>query len=193
MDSISPPPTASRREQIRYVCRQGGAQNGRGWTPEEIEQVRRHYPDTKKLAKLLPDRTLQAVRDRAGQLGLRRKQHRWRACDVTNLKRMWTTGVSKKEIEIALSSYSWEHIKDQARARGFRRPKKELLPTGHAVIDQIRKRARDLNMNMRDIDALAHTGNYFYSAAWLRHKQPNPRHVAKAIAALDGHLEAVWH
>jgi hypothetical protein len=136
---------------------------------------------------------LQAVRIKAVQLGLGRKQHRWRACDLTLLRKMWTAGEPRARLEAALPSYTWDKIKFQARARRFRRPRKELVSNGYVVIDQIRKRARELKLNMRDIDALAHSGHYFYAAAWLSQKRLNPRHVAKAIAALDGHLEAVWH
>jgi hypothetical protein len=193
MDFVSANRPTIDREQLRYVCRQGGAQNGRAWMPYEIEQVKRHFPNTKKLSKVLPHRTLFAVRSQAGKLGLRKKVHRWRACDLTLLRKMWRTGEPRAKLEAALPDYSWDQIKFQARAHKLRRPDKELMPSGHAVIDQIKKRARELNMSMRDLDELAHSGRYFYSAAWLNQERPNPRYVAKAIRALDGELTAFWH
>lgn len=181
-----------RREEIRFVCRQGRAHNGGAWTPSEIEQVRRHFPDTKKLAKILPHRTLCAVRSRAGQLGLRKKQHRWLACDLTLLRKMWTGGASKAQIEAALPAYSWDQIRSQVQDRRFRRPRKSLTASGHVIIDQIKDRAKELNLSMRDVDAMAHSGNYFYAAGWIKKSHPHSRHVAKAVAALDGDLAVIW-
>jgi hypothetical protein len=46
---------------------------------------------------------------------------------------------------------------------------------------------------MRDVDAMAGTKRYFYSAEWLGSGQPNLKAVGKAILALDGEVTAVWH
>ncbi|WP_319796558.1 hypothetical protein [Nitrobacter sp.] len=180
----------TRREQIRYVCRQGTRSDA--WTPHEIELVKRHFPNLKKLAKVLPHRTTEAVRTKASQLGLRRKQRRWRICDVTLLLKMWSNGEPRVKIEAALPAYTWDQIRSQARGRGCLRPRKSNATSGHVIIDQIKARAKELNLTMRDVDAMAHTGQYFYAAAWIKKSRPNGRHVAKAVAALDGDLAAIW-
>lgn len=106
---------------------------------------------------------------------------------------MWSSGSPRSEIEAALPGYSWHQIRMQAQARRFPRPARPMINSGYPVIDQIKLRARELNMSMRDIDELARSGSYFYSAAWRQNSRPNPKHIANAIAALDGHIEAVWH
>lgn len=183
--------TSDQCEQVRYLCRRGGSKNC--WTPHEVALVKKHFPDRKKLERLLPQRTWIAIRSRAGILGLRKKQHRWLASDLSRLRKMWIQGESRAAIQAALPNFTWTQIKDQVRTRRFHRPPRPLARSGFTAIDQIKKRARMLNLSMKDVDALAHSGNYFYSAAWTNRSQFNPKHVAKAIAALDGHIEAIWH
>jgi hypothetical protein len=65
--------------------------------------------------------------------------------------------------------------------------------TGHPVIDQIRQRARYLNLTMSDVDAMSGTKRYFNAAGWLKKPRPNLNAVAKAILALDGEVTAIWH
>jgi hypothetical protein len=106
---------------------------------------------------------------------------------------MWMAGASKEELCSALPRYDWNQIHCQAREHGFHRPKREVVSSGHPVIDQIKERARYLNLSMRDVDAMAGTKRYFYAAKWLGSGQPNLKAVGKAILALDGEVTAVWH
>ena len=50
-----------------------------------------------------------------------------------------------------------------------------------AVIDQIRQRARYLNLTMRDVDAMTDTKRYFSAAGWIKKPRPSLNAVAKAI------------
>lgn len=183
---------ADRHEQIRYICRRGGPKDRKEWTPHELELVKLHFPNRKKLEQLLPERTWIAIRSRAGLLGLRKKLRRWLASDLSKLKKMWSAGESREALEAALPNYTWDQIRFQARSQRFHRPVKSFAPSGHPIIDQIKQRARELNMSMRDVDALAGSGQYFLSANWIKKPRPHARYVAKAVAALDGDLTAVW-
>jgi hypothetical protein len=115
------------------------------------------------------------------------------ACDLSKLKRMWCAGATKNELCEALPRYSWIQITGQVHDRKFLRPKKPLANSGHPVIDQIRQRARYLNLSMGDVDAMSGTKGYFYTAGWLKKRRPNLKAVGKAILALDGELIASWH
>jgi hypothetical protein len=183
---------AARSEHLRRI-RTRRAPHRNAWAQSEIEIVKNLFPNEKALRRALPHRTWIAIRSRAGLLGLRRKQLRWLACDLSRLRRMWTADASKQELCSALARYDWEQIRSQARGRKFRRPKKDLVSSGHPIIDQIRVRARYLNLSMSDVDAMAGSNTYFYAARWLRATRPNLKHVGKAILALDGEVTAVWH
>jgi hypothetical protein len=73
------------------------------------------------------------------------------------------------------------------------RPKKPPVNSGHPVINQIKERARYLNLSMGDVDAMAGTKKYFYAAQWVSTGRPNLKAVGKAILALDGEVTAIWH
>jgi hypothetical protein len=139
MDIHSLARNAARSEHMRNVRRKVGLAKGkRLWTPAEQEKVRLLFPDQRSLERALPHRTWMAIRARAGLLGLQKKQLRWLACDLSRLKRMCSAGASKEEFCSALPRYNWSQIRCQALGRGFRRPKREVVSSGHPVIDQIK-------------------------------------------------------
>jgi hypothetical protein len=193
MDIRSIARNAARSEHLRRVHLKGAGKKGKpAWCEADNETVKALFPDKKALCKALPNRTWIAIRSRAGLFGLRKKQRRWLACDLSRLKRMWTAGAPKAELCVALPKYDWDQIRRQARCRGFRRPKRVLIVTGCTVIDQIKARAQYLNLSMGDVDAMAGTKDYFHSAGWRRTMHPNVNAVGKAILALDGDLLATW-
>jgi hypothetical protein len=194
MDIRSLARNAARSEHLRNVRRRSRPAKGkRSWTPAEQETVKLLFPNRRSLEKALPDRTWIAICAHAGFLGLRKKQHRWLACDLSKLKRMWCAGATKNELCEALPRYSWNQIIAQVLARRFLRPKRPPTNTGHPVIDQIRQRARYLNLTMNDVDAMSGTKRYFNAAGWTKQRRPYLIAVAKAIVALDGEVTAVWH
>ncbi len=182
---------AAKAQHMRQIRKRSCSHRG-AWTPEEIEKVKLLFPDRKRLMEELPRRTWVAIRTRAGVLGLRKKQHRWLASELSKLRKMWIAGASRDQLCAALPAYSWDQISTQARSRRFHRPKKEMKTTGYQVIDQIKERARSLNLSMGDVDKMANTGTYFHRAAWCGHR-PNPKAVSKAVHALDGELSVIWN
>lgn len=192
MTNLEQVPTVRRisADQLRHICRTG--LSTRAWTPHEVAIVKKHFPNQKKLTRLLPNRTWIAIRSRAGLLGLRRKKLAWLARDVATLRKLWPAGATLAELQEALPRYTVKQIREQARSHRLHRPDFGLKKTKFFVINQIKERARALNMTMRDVDALAGSGRYFYSAAWRFRNTPHPRHVARAVVALDGELTAAW-
>ena len=132
----------------------------------------------------LPRRTLRPSQKAAQMVSLR---------SLSKLKRMWCAGATKSELCEALPRYSWNQIIGQVQGRKFLKPKKSPVNTGHPVIDQIRQRARYLNLTMSDVDAMSGTKRYFNAAGWTKQRRPYLIAVAKAIVALDGEVTAVWH
>ncbi len=183
---------AAKAQHMRQI-RKRSCSHRAAWTPEEINKVKLLFPDKKRLMEELPRRTWVAIRTRAGVLGLRKKQNRWLASELSKLRKMWIAGASREEICSALPNYTWQQIRFQAGGRKFPRPKKEMKTTGHQVIDQIKERARYLNLSMSEVDKMAHTGSYFYRAAWIGRDRPSSRAVSKAAHALDGQLSIVWN
>jgi hypothetical protein len=193
MDVRSLARNAARAQHLRIRLR-GVAPNGkREWSLAEIAIVQSLFPNEAALCKALPHRSWIAIRSRAGLLGLRKKQHRWFASDLSRLKRMWSAGFPKREIFEALPRYTADQVIWQVRKRKFRRPDKRFCGSGHPVIDQIKDRAKYLHYSMGDIDELAGTKGYFYSARWIGRPRPNPKAICRAIEALDGVVTAVWH
>jgi hypothetical protein len=82
---------AARSEHLRNVRRRSQPVKGqRSWSLAEQEKVKLLFPNKRSLEKALPHRTWIAIRSRAGLLGLRKKQHRWLASDLSKLRRMWS-------------------------------------------------------------------------------------------------------
>jgi hypothetical protein len=130
----------------------------------------------------LPRRTLRPSQKAAQMVGLRSKQTEAHV----------VRGATKSELCEALPRYSWNQIIGQVQGRKFLRPKKPPVNTGHPVIDQIRQRARYLNLTMSDVDAMSGTKRYFNAAGWTKKRRPNLTAVAKAILALDDEVTAIW-
>jgi hypothetical protein len=102
---------AARSEHLRNARRRSRPAKGkRSWSPAEQEKVKLLFPDKRSLAKALPHRTWVAIRSRAGVLGLRKKQHRWLASDLSKLRRMWSARATQHELYEALPRYSWNQI-----------------------------------------------------------------------------------
>jgi hypothetical protein len=74
---------------------------------------------------------------------------------------------------------------------GIRRARRELVSTGHPLIDQIRDRASDLNLSMVDLDAMAVTKKYFQRAGWVNGNL-NRKAMLRAVEALGGEVSVQW-
>src|SRR5882724_2817839 len=107
MDIRSLARNAARSEHLRNVRRRSRPTKGkRSWSPAEQEKVKLLFPDKRSLEKALPHRTWIAIRSRAGALGLRKKQNRWLASDLSKLRRMWSAGATQHELCKALPRYA---------------------------------------------------------------------------------------
>lgn len=170
----------------------GFAPGGRPiWTPAEIKILDRFHPDYARLLKRLPNRTYEAIKQKARSRGLVPTRHIWTAAEASRLRRMYPKA-PKEELLASFPGLSWQQISAKAKHIGVQREKRPLVPTGHALLDEIRARATSLGYSMGDVDELARTRTYFRKAGWCGHQKANAKHAGKAVAALGGRLSAQW-
>jgi hypothetical protein len=178
----------------RALAKKRGYMNVHGrawplWTAEEDEMVRKLCPDYMALRKKLPGRTHYAIQMRTRTLGVSKHIHTWTGAEIARLRRLWSSA-DKNTILAAFPGLSWPKIRSTAKRRKFYRPERSFQPTGNSLLDQVRARCRYLKYTMRDLDALARTGNYFTRLDWKHGHQIAK--VAKAAKALGGKISVSW-
>lgn len=159
------------------------------WTKEEDDVVRRVYPDHARLQTLLRRRTPLAIKIRARGLGLGKPLCFWTANEITKFKRRYQEA-TKAELIAEFPRHDWKMMRRKAWKLGVRRPRYQPKTTGKPVLDQIRKRAADLRISLRDLDDICSSRSHFRRSTQC---QSNYRNVwLRAIAALGGRVEIVW-
>jgi len=183
---------AQRSERARQrVLREGKTPNGhRLWTKAEDAIVRHFYPDYRAMKRRLR-RSMQAITSRVHALRLGPKTKTWKTTDVARLRRMWKEA-TKSEILAAFPERNWQSIANKGRTFGIKRRPWVPSTIGHPIVDAIRKRAADLNLSLGDVDAMC-SGHHFFANSSRRKGMPRSNILLRAIEALDGHIEVVWH
>lgn len=172
-----------------YMARTGLTYAGQVlWTSDEVEILRRLYPDYRALVLLLPGRTLRAISKKAVRLGLARSRLIWSEAEFATMKPLYVRGTPVREILPRLNNKTAKQVWAKASGKAIRRPRKAPCPTGFLVLDAVRRRAFDLNISMRDLDALAGRCGYFR----------RPRHldwsaVQRVLPHLGGSTTVAWH
>ena len=115
------------------------------WTTAEDNAIRRFYPDYEAAARILTRRTLSAIRKRAFRLKIVRKSYRWTAAEVIRLKRIYPTG-PREEILAAFPGADWQQITNMRKRLKIYRKRRPLKAIGCPITDEIRIRARELNL-----------------------------------------------
>lgn len=176
------------RARLRYI-----GQTPRGdrlWTKKEDAVFRELFPDYAKLKKRFRGRTMEAIRSRAYTLNLTRKQQQWTAGEVSRLRRAWR-GATRAELLAEFPERTWDAIQGKARQFGVRRRPWDPKLTGQQMLDQIRRRAADLRISLRDLDRTCAGRRYFANSS-RRSQRPRRNVLLRAIAALGGRVEIVW-
>lgn len=160
------------------------------WSESDIAKLRALYPDYQAAMRSL-GRSYCAVKAKAQQLGLAPTRDHWTGEQLVRLRKLYRSG-TREELQEAFPTRKLSNVYGMARYFGLRRPRKPYERTGHLVIDQIRDRCFELCLSMSDLDEMAKTGSYFAKAGWIG-GTVNAKAIAKAVAALDGKLVAVWN
>jgi hypothetical protein len=155
------------------------------WTKSEDDTLRQLYPDYPAIRRALRRRSHYSIKGRAKTLGETKRKvahYRWSADAVNRLRKIYPTS-TRAEILAAFPGASWQQIKDKRKHIKVYRIRKPLMPTGYLALDNLRKRAREMNLSMTDLDAMAKTKFYFQKQGWRTGL--NRRIVKRAIEALN--------
>lgn len=158
----------------------------RPWVRSEDVIVERSYPDYLQAARLLPNRTPRAIRDRARKLGVTRHRVAFLAADVARLRRLWETGPARELVLTAFPAWTWQQIKDCAKRNkmGSRfKPK----GTRHPLVGAVRQRASERGVTRHDLDRKLRTGNYFRNP-----QKPYLPHELRAADFLGVQYDIEW-
>jgi hypothetical protein len=161
------------------------------WTEQENEIFRELFPDYVALKKRLRRRSMEALRSHAYALQItRRRQSAWTANEVSRLRSLWRDA-PKEQIIAAIPRHTWYGIQCKGHSFGVRRLPWQPKLTGQRMLDEIRRRAADLRISLRDLDRTC-VGRRYFANSSRRSQKPRRNVLLRAIAALGGRVEIVW-
>jgi hypothetical protein len=176
------------RARMRYIGKT--PQGHHLWTKQENEIFHELFPDYAALKKRLRRRSLPALRVHAHVLKLTKKQSRWTAAEVARLRSLWRDA-AKEQIIAEFKGRTWVSIQNKGRTFGIRRRPWQPKLTGQRMLDEIRRRAADLRVSLRDLDRTC-VGRRYFANSSRRSQKPRRNVLLRAIAALGGRVEIVW-
>ncbi len=137
----------------RHMARTGKTLAGqRLWIETEIKFMYRFYPDCERLRKLLPGRSLSAIRSKALRMGITRPLRIWSDEDLKRLKGPYRQGLPIDDIRVLLPDKTARQIWHRAAHSGWRRPRKPPKATGLWADDAVASRNFALKYTLRDLD-----------------------------------------
>jgi hypothetical protein len=187
----------SRGAFAAELCRERIAKRGfsfsgaRLWSKEEDNRLRTHWPDHQSLLQALPDRTARAIHTRARKLGLTRKNHVWTSEEVRRLMRAALTAKSWKQVGALFPGLSLIQIKQKARYMRLRLRPQGPKESHCQVRNQIRQRAFELNISLRELDQSTGKGRYFSPSTRGFEPQRLSR-IVRAVDLLGGVVTVAW-
>ncbi|MFC0220166.1 hypothetical protein ACFFJ7_17395 [Pseudochelatococcus lubricantis] len=158
------------------------------WSSEEDELVRSTYPDYRCMTRALSHRSLAALKNRAGHLGVVRRRELWTNVGVKRLQLAWESNVLDAELMLLFPSMSLSRIKSKARHLGLRKREPHLVVFEDRALDSIRRRAATCSMSFVQLDRLAGTGRFFQKSI----RRPNLKYIMRAAAVLGGEVAVEW-
>lgn len=176
----------------RRIMLSGFTPNGfRIWDGVETGNLTGLYPDYPAAVALNSRRSRPAHYGKAGRLGITRSRAHWTDNEILRLRRLYVRA-TRAELLQALPGRSWHAICAKARGLRLSRPVSPLKSTGVLLLDQIRSRARQRGITMRELDAFTCGGGYFARAKW-RSGRIAPAILARAVSVLGGRLRFRLH
>ena len=150
--------------------------------------MRQTYPDYGLMRRRLPHRSLAALKHRAAALGVVQPRHVWTQTEVRKLSRLVAAGASNAELKCAFSHLRFEQIASKIRHLRLPRRKPRLARFEDAAIREVRRRAVEKDLSLRELDRLARTKRYFQAST----RRLVLKHVASAAAVLGGEICIEW-
>lgn len=176
------------------IRREGQNCNGhRIWTKPEDDACRKAYPNYEAMLKELPHRTRSALESRCGVLGIRKPVHQWTGSEDTQFRKMYRAGASVEEICEAFPHMQREDVWRRAYKAKLSRPRKRYLPTGTALLDELREECWRQHITMVDLDQFARSGRYFDAKRWRGQRgRIKYDYIVRGIHELGGTISIKW-
>jgi hypothetical protein len=108
--------------------------------------------------------------------------------EVRKLSRLVAAGASNAELMRAFPHLRLEQIAPKIRHLRLPRRKRRLASFEDTAIREVRRRAVDKGLSLRELDRLARTKRYFQAST----RRLVLKHVASAAAVLDGEICIEW-
>jgi hypothetical protein len=177
----------------RLIMLRGYTPNGhRVWERIEATNLDQQYPDYPAAMALNPRRTRQAHYGKAERMGITRPGSvPWSDGELLKLRGTYLL-CTRQELLEAFPDRTWAAITARALKAGLSRPLQPLKPSGDALLDQIRERARAWGVSICDLDRDVSGAGYFAKRKW-RHGAFNPMLHYRAVKVLGGHLRFRAH
>lgn len=164
------------------------------WNEFEDELVRLLYPNAARLHHLMPWRTREAIRRRAGALNLTRECRPWTGVEIKKLRRLVADGVPWADTAEHLPGRTVDAIKEQAKQLKLQRPHAKLKDVPNELIHALRVRTLERGLTPAKVDRMAGTGTWFrcMGPAHCDTYEPKMEFVARVAAVLGGQIKIEW-
>lgn len=147
------------------------ARHGYPWTKAEDDIVVAAHPDYKRLRRMLPHRTRDAIKTRVYNLGIARKVPLWTCAEVKILRAANNRVTTKDDLCALLPHRSKRAVEEKFKRLGYQL-RKRLKSLGNPLLDHVRERALDRNFTTKELDAELGTARYwsfpFRHVSWWR-------------------------
>ena len=162
--------------------------SGSRWSKAEDGVVWKAYPDYVVMRGRLPWRSLAAVKHRAAFLGAVQRRHVWTQTEVRKLSALVAANTPNAELALAFPYLGLGQI--TAKIRHLRLPcrKPQLANFAEKAIGEVRRRAVDKGLSLRELDRLARTKRYFQKST----RRLVLEYVARAAIVLGGEIRIEW-
>jgi hypothetical protein len=170
----------------RYHARTGFTYAGaKIWTADELAQLAL-YPDYLALERALPGRTRGAIAGKIFKMGLARKRRVWDPHQEGILPRRYPTSEPVRLIAADVGKTN-EQVWEKAKRKRLRRPRRRPCLIGVHIIDQIRQRAFDMNINLRELEEMGSKKGAFGRRSTIYWPA-----VARVLPQLAGRIALKW-
>lgn len=159
----------------------------KAWSEEEVETLKRLYPDYRAAQEQIPWRTRNALGKKAARLGLNSTHRVWRDDQWSYARPLYRRGDDVREVIAPAVEKTPRQVWSKAARAKVRRPRRPPKDTPWPLVNAVRNRAFSQRLTMADLDHFAGTGGYFRSP---RHFSPEA--VQRAVRALGGKFVVSW-
>jgi len=162
--------------------------SGGRWSKAEDMAVWEAYPDYVLMKRRLRWRSLAALKRRAAVLSVAKRRHVWTQTEVRKLAELVAANTSNAELALAFPHLHLGQITAKIRHLRLPRRKQRLANFADEAIGEVRRRAIDKGLSLRELDKLARTKRYFQKST----RRLMLEYVARAAIVLSGEVRIEW-